>query len=115
MHEIHSKNLGKGRRSHVLHHVLEVMCQILRAIEQNENISHRKLCKKVSKDVSHVTLSSHLKEMQELFLVERSEEQVSEKSQTRRLKPGFVVHYRITDFGRQFLRLICDRLLNAEE
>lgn len=115
MHEIHSKKLGSGRHSHVLQHVLEVMCQILRAIEQNENISHRKLCNKVSRDVSHVTLSSHLKEMQELFLVERSEEQVSEKSPTRRLKPGFVVHYRITDFGRQFLRLVWERVSNAEE
>ena len=115
MHDLLHKRQRKDYRSHAIHHALEVMCRILRAIEQNENISHRKLCGKVSKDVNHVTLSSHLKEMQELFLIERSEERANENSPTRHLKPGFVAHYRITDFGREFLRLIWDRVLNSEE
>lgn len=105
-----SKQEKRIRRSQALRNVMEVACHVLSEIQQNDSISHRELCRKVSKTVNHVTLKNHLEDMRELSLIERTEEAATENSQTRHLKPGRTVHYRITDIGRDFVTLISNLL-----
>ena len=96
-------------KTHTLVRAIELTQRILSIIEQNENASQRMLTKKLKRVATYNTLKFYLFDMQALVFIERSE--VSD-AKTCHLKPGFVARYRITQSGREFLRLISGNLTN---
>ncbi len=98
---------AKTRRSVI--YVFGEVEEILRAIQQNEGISHRKLLKEL-KLVKQATLARHLLELCELSLIEGTRESLANDAQKRGLKPKFVTHYRITSTGVQYLRLMSEMI-----
>ena len=107
MIESDTKNTSKIRKSIV--YVFGEVEAILRAIQQNEGISHRQLLRKLEL-VKHATLARHLGELCELSLIEGRKESLENDAQKRGLKSKFITHYCITSTGLQYLRLMSEMI-----
>lgn len=98
--------------THTLVRAIELTQRILRIIEQNENITQRKLATKLKRVAAYNTLKFYLSDMQELLFIERSE--VLDAA-TKHLTRGFMTRYKTTESGREFLRLISGSLSNFDQ
>lgn len=103
-------DVGKTRKSIV--YVFGEVEEILRTIQQNEGISHRKMSKEL-KLVKQATLARHLAELCKLSLIEVRRESLENDAQKRGLKSRFVAHYRITSTGIEYLRLMSEMIPDA--
>jgi len=86
---------------------ISLLNEILTVIQENENITYRRIKGKV-KNVSDSTLIRYLLEMQELSLVERTVEKLETGSKMGGLKPGFISHYKITEAGLQLVGVMSE-------
>lgn len=87
--------------------------KILGAIQQKEGINFRTLHLR-SGIQKQGALARILCDMQELSLIERLDEKITEESPRRGLKPRVETHYRLTAFGRSLLQDISDRTIYRE-